>query len=400
MFGSIFHRSVLGAVALSNCRNLKWLSVASNELRSLNGIKALFNLQVLNCSCNKLASIREVEGLFGLKALIVNDNEISTLCNLQNLTALSTLVLSKNPISSFGAALEGVPSLSKLSLSQCKLQELGSIKNLVALKELRLAHNNLKYLSKDLAKNSRLQIIDVGSNCLKNISDVEVLSALPYLRNLNVRENPFCIQADYEEKLKALLPALRVLDGHPLREASKQRIKKLPNSEKAAKKKSVKADGVQEGHTSEDISHIIEKHQKKASKGNLVEVVGVQEGQTSEEEQEKLKKPKKRRKFDASIDEGISMREKEKASHSSASDKNDSEPFIELIGKPKPDTQRSKDRSHHGWKKEDSGLVSVMDNQSKVAKKRENKHIAKKSSAFSIYMGEAEVGGGGQSSWN
>lgn len=409
------HNCLRSIKALSNCRSLKWLSVASNDLQSLDGIEILTNLVVLNCSCNKLTGIREVENLFGLRALIANDNELNTISKLQNLTALNTLVLSKNPISSFGAALECVPSLNKLSLSNCELQELGSIKRLVGLKELRLAHNNLKYLSKELAKNVKLQIIDLGSNSFERLSDIEVLSSLPYLKNLNVRGNPFCLHAGYEEKLKTLLPALRVLDGHSLRETSKHKpssnqsflpsatTKQLKAGEmegvatlKEVNKvdKVVKATRDRKGATSEDGSHIPEKKCRKVEKaemGKTVKAVGVQEGQTSEGRPERSKRPKKHQKLEDS-----SMPELKKDSH----DDNDDEPFIELIGQKEPG-KAFKEHPSRGRKKEESGLVSIIQNQSKGAKQKKSAHTVKTSSEFSISIGGGGgVGDGGPSSWN
>eukprot|EP00250_Pteridium_aquilinum_P006746 c16598_g1_i1 orf=627-1964(-) len=397
------HNRLQSIEALSNCKNLKWLSIASNELRSLSGVELLSSLVVLNCSSNRITSMKEVEGLVELRALIVNDNKIKSICKLHKLTALNTLVLSKNPISSIGTSLENIPSLSKLSLSNCELQDVGSLKHLVDLKELRLAHNKIKHLSKDLSKNSQLRIIDLGSNSLKKISDMEVLSMLPYLKNLNVRGNPFCLQDNYEDKVKTLLPNLQVLDGHPLKSSGKKR----PNNDQSVLPSSTKLNKVGE------LEGL--KTSKKPKQGERVDkaVTALEDDgdqQISKDGLHTSKKPKKQRKAEKAVkDEEGSMlddtldetdRKDSWGVVSGHDDNDDDKPFINFIGQKEPARQVPTMVSRHGSKKDNSGLVSIVHNQSKVSKQKKSKHNAKTGPMFCVSMTEVEVGAGGFSSWD
>ncbi|CAM6122081.1 unnamed protein product [Calypogeia fissa] len=233
------------------CTNLQWLSVSGNQLKSLKGVENLTKLTVLNASRNQLTSFNEVAVLTELRAVILNDNEISTVCRLDRLVNLNTIVLSRNPIRNLGNFASKLLSLKKLSLSHCQVQVLGtSLKRCVALEELRLAHNQLSSLPLELERNGRLSILDVGTNHLRNWSDIQVLGSLHTLVNLNLRGNPLCTDDDYEEEVIKRLPQLQILDGHPLQDLHKSKGKKSKRKDMSSThhKKSGPDSGNSEGH--------------------------------------------------------------------------------------------------------------------------------------------------------
>lgn len=202
---------------LSSCVNLKWLSVVENKLVSLKGIEKLSNLTVFNAGKNKLQKFDEVSSITSLRALILNDNNISSICKLDQLQHLNTLVLSRNPIFDISKSLKNAKSLTKLSLSQCHLEDIGaSLSSCVELKELRLAHNKIVTLSAELAKNGKLLNLDLGNNLIENISELKVLSSFPHLRNLNLQGNPIMEKSKLENKVKQLVPNLRVFNSKPM----------------------------------------------------------------------------------------------------------------------------------------------------------------------------------------
>ncbi|RCV29204.1 hypothetical protein SEVIR_5G471600v4 [Setaria viridis] len=207
---------------LSSCANLKWLSVIENKLVSLKGVEGLSKLQVLNAGKNKLTKMDEVASLTSLGALILNDNNISSICKLDRLQQLNTLVLSKNPIFAIGNALAKAKSMKKLSLSHCQIENIGSsLAACVELKELRLSHNKITTIPSDLAKNVKMLNLDLGNNLIERSSDLEVLSELRYLRNLNLQGNPISEKDSHVKKVKKLVPTLRILNAKPLEASSK-----------------------------------------------------------------------------------------------------------------------------------------------------------------------------------
>uniref|UniRef100_A0A0E0JU28 Protein phosphatase 1 regulatory subunit 7 n=1 Tax=Oryza punctata TaxID=4537 RepID=A0A0E0JU28_ORYPU len=215
---------------LSNCANLKWLSVIENKLVSLKGVEGLSKLQVLNAGKNKLRTMDEVKSLTSLGALILNDNNISSICKLDQLHQLNTLVLSKNPIFTIGDALMKAKAMKKLSLSHCQIEKIGSsLTACVELKELRLAHNKITTIPSDLAKNVKILNLDLGNNLIERRSDLEVLSELHYLRNLNLQGNPIAEKDGLAKKVKKLVPNLRIFNSKPMEASSKSKNSREEN---------------------------------------------------------------------------------------------------------------------------------------------------------------------------
>jgi hypothetical protein len=60
------------------------------------------------------------------------------------------------------------------------------------------------------------QILDLGHNYLRQWSDIQVLSSLHELGNLNLHRNPICEEKQYQEKVQELLPKMQILDAHPI----------------------------------------------------------------------------------------------------------------------------------------------------------------------------------------
>ncbi|XP_006646726.1 protein phosphatase 1 regulatory subunit SDS22 [Oryza brachyantha] len=223
---------------LSTCANLKWLSVIENKLVNLKGVEGLSKLQVLNAGKNKLKTMDEVKYLSSLGALILNDNNISSICKLDQLHQLNTLVLSKNPIFTIGDALMKAKAMKKLSLSHCQIENIGSsLTACVELKELRLAHNKITTIPSNLAKNVKILNLDLGNNLIGRRSDLEVLSELHYLRNLNLQGNPIAEKDGLAKKVMKLAPNLRIFNSKPMEASSKStknsREENLPTKDAA-----------------------------------------------------------------------------------------------------------------------------------------------------------------------
>ncbi|KAL5227902.1 hypothetical protein ABZP36_016167 [Zizania latifolia] len=216
--------------SLSSCTNLKWLSVIENKLVNLKGVEGLSKMQVLNAGKNKLTTMDEVKSLTSLGALILNDNNISSICKLDQLHQLNTLVLSKNPIFTIGDALVKAKAMKKLSLSHCQIEKIGSsLAACVELKELRLAHNKITTIPLDLVKNVKILNLDLGNNLIERESDLEVLSKLCYLRNLNLLGNPIAEKNSLVKKVKKLVSNLRIFNTKPMEASSNSKNSREEN---------------------------------------------------------------------------------------------------------------------------------------------------------------------------
>ncbi|KAL5220727.1 hypothetical protein ABZP36_025440 [Zizania latifolia] len=248
---------------LSTCANLKWLSVIENKLVNLKGVEGLSNLQVLNAGKNKLTTMDEVKSLTSLGALILNDNNISSICKLDQLHQLNTLVLSKNPIFSLGDALVKAKAMKKLSLSHCQIEKIGSsLTACVELKELRLAHNKISIIPLDLAKNVKILNLDLGNNLIERGSDLEVLSKLHYLRNLNLLGNPIAEKNSVIKKVKKLVPNLRIFNTKPMEASSNSKNSREENL--PSKDADMPDDGITDIHTKKKVKGKHSKQQMKS----------------------------------------------------------------------------------------------------------------------------------------
>ncbi|KAL9228601.1 hypothetical protein vseg_004160 [Gypsophila vaccaria] len=227
---------------LESCVNLKWLCVQQNKLHTLTGIEFLPNLTVFNAGKNKLRSMDEVKHLLKLRALILNDNEIASISGLDQLTELNTLVLSRNPITKIGTSLSKLKSIAKISLSSCQLEAIdSSIKGCTELEQLRLSHNEIQTLPAELSYNKKLQILDVGNNMISRWSDLEALSSLRHLKNLNLLGNPIAEKAKLLKKINKLAPSLQIFNSKRMDQLNHEKNRKVErdagNADEPFKKK-------------------------------------------------------------------------------------------------------------------------------------------------------------------
>lgn len=370
--------------ALGSCISLKWLSVVQNKLQSLKGIEGLSNLTVLNAGKNKLRSMDEVRCLISLRALILNDNEIASICRLDQLSYLNTLVLSRNPIHDIGDSLVKVKSITKLSLSNCRVQTIGSsLKYCVDLKEVRLAHNEITMLPAELAQNVKIQILDLGDNLIRNWSDLQVLSSLQQLKNLNLQGNPIAEKAKLPIKVKKLLPNLQIFNAKPIerdniRENSKKKnpshSKEDPHLDGAADHEAVR----EVKRKKPDPSLVSKKNITSQSEEDNSHIA-------SDLEAGKKVKRKKPKILDEGKPEGID---------------DGGAPFMELVlsastGDPTDGSGKKRDVDAIQDVKSLSGVVSVSSNKKKTKSEKGMGHRA-----LDFLLPPAEIGMGGPSTWN
>ncbi|MCO5586866.1 hypothetical protein L7F22_040811 [Adiantum nelumboides] len=165
-------------LGLSNCTNLRAISLSNNMLR---GEIPISIIQGLAKSCNSFELAHN-----NLTGLIPNTE-------FQHMTFLQTLDLSYNQLSGpVPSGLAGCLSLQSLNLSQNKLvgpipSELGGA--LLSLIDLDLSHNYINgSIPEELGRLQSLQELDLSSNALSGTIPLE-LANLKGLRYLNLSYN-------------------------------------------------------------------------------------------------------------------------------------------------------------------------------------------------------------------
>jgi hypothetical protein len=178
------------------------------------GLERLNKLQVLNLSYNDIALIDGLSAMVQLKALVLSNNKIAVIENVGKLVNLNSLILSHNMIEEI-AGLDKLTNLAKLALAHNRIKVIPSLQNQYLLKELRLNDNKIFKLPPSLSINVRLEVLDLGSNRLSKLEDVEPLRELKALKDLVLLGNPICKIDSYRAKIEQLIPSLFMLDRVP-----------------------------------------------------------------------------------------------------------------------------------------------------------------------------------------
>ncbi|KAI9146082.1 hypothetical protein BKA69DRAFT_1163336 [Paraphysoderma sedebokerense] len=202
-----------GLEELKYCKLLSVLNISGNQFMSLQGVENLTRLQVLNVGRNKVQRIsHHFLSLRNLKALILNDNQIKRIENLGQCLELNTLVLSHNRLTEI-SNLSKCAKLTKLSITHNLINAIPAFLDNPCLKELRLNDNKISNVLEHIQTSKGLEILDLGNNAITSLSDVQNLSLLPKLHNLNLKGNLICNIDDYKQLILKLIPTLRVLDN-------------------------------------------------------------------------------------------------------------------------------------------------------------------------------------------
>ena len=178
-------------------------------------------LEVLNVSQNKLSGKVGVGRLRKLKALVLNGNEVVSVGGLEKTTQLETIIISNNNVQSLGGWISQAKSVQKLSASNNPMSwgdgEVSGLSQLVNMKELRLNHTGMVRVPEYLTSMKRLRILELGSNSIDSFDDMEVLSSLRSVWQLNLKGNPVAGKPGYQERIQSMMPQVDVLDTKRLR---------------------------------------------------------------------------------------------------------------------------------------------------------------------------------------
>ena len=153
--------------------DIKYLYLAGNQLKTLEGIENLKNLNLIELGESHYGTGRNIEKIQGLESLVnleelnLSFNKIQVIEGLKNLTNLKTLSLEHNKITNI-QNLERLTNLQDLYLSHNNLQERQKLGGLKSLESLFLVFNQITelYLSEDLEK---LEWLSLDGNPIRKL---------------------------------------------------------------------------------------------------------------------------------------------------------------------------------------------------------------------------------------
>ncbi len=166
---------------INNLRQLKILSLYSNQIKKIMGLEKLTRLENLYLGNNQISEIEGVNNLKNLKILDLKYNKIEKIKGIGNLIYLKELELEKNQIEKI-TGLENNIRLAVLELDNNQIKEIEGIDKLTQLTRLDLDHNQIQEI-KGLDKQIQLRILDLQKNPLSEYSRKTII---PQLQNKGV----------------------------------------------------------------------------------------------------------------------------------------------------------------------------------------------------------------------
>jgi Leucine-rich repeat (LRR) protein len=137
---------------------------------------------------------------------------------LKNCKSIVELDLCANPISNF-AGLKSLQQLDYLNISQNKnVRNLKLIPFLPSLSKLTAEHCALENLKTVTSKFPDLNIGNFKHNVLREFQDIEEITKIDYLAELDIRENPLSQVPAIKETILAEIPDLEVFNEEELLE--------------------------------------------------------------------------------------------------------------------------------------------------------------------------------------
>jgi Leucine-rich repeat (LRR) protein len=213
---------------LKDNTDITYINMSYNLIRDIQPIKDLKQLQVLNLSHNQIESVASEPFTYNcstLKALILNNNRIKSLPNIK-FTELNTLVVSHNELTNIDMIAK-CENLRKISAANNQIRQLpDGIKFCLSLEELRLGHNKLTSLPNSISFNVNLKILNLSHNLISSFDEIKKLSMCKKMKDLALNDNPISKNENYREHILQILPQLEVLDGEPIKEKQKKKVKR------------------------------------------------------------------------------------------------------------------------------------------------------------------------------
>merc|ERR1712173_366779 len=145
-------------------------------------------------------------------SLVDLNTEETSLHNLsKNVTQIKILTINDSYVPSLRALSSNLKSLQVLKIPNCGISDIDGLAICKQLKELYLPFNEITTMA-SLMFLTNLETIDLESNFIDGISELDYLSILSKVKLLNLANNPVCSLGGYEEKIYGHLENLQMLD--------------------------------------------------------------------------------------------------------------------------------------------------------------------------------------------
>lgn len=199
---------------LKHLKNLYWVDLSFNSIRSIDSHCLNISVVVLNLSANHLSCFPDLSLFRHLRELDVSSNSLEKIVSTSVNMNLKVLKIQKNLISNFDECKE-FSHLTSLDISFSNFNVFNESQKFPRLEQLIASSNNISDLS-PIQNLLELTVLDLASNRIDDLGEVRNLQKLKYLRSLNLTDN-VCLSLNFYLYLMIhTLPQLLILDGHEI----------------------------------------------------------------------------------------------------------------------------------------------------------------------------------------
>ncbi|KAG9400338.1 hypothetical protein AC1031_010553 [Aphanomyces cochlioides] len=178
-------------------------------------------VHIVNLSRNKISTMRDLTTHQYIQELVLDHNQITHISGISQLVFLKYLSLAHNKLTTTDGLTKKLP-IEILNLSHNEIADTAELSSLPRLLTVNLAHNKLRSLA-DLGKCRMLQLLDVSHNRIKDLREIDALTPLRDLSDLNLSNCPITRISFYRYRVLVRTQQLVKLDHLPA--SVKERIK-------------------------------------------------------------------------------------------------------------------------------------------------------------------------------
>ncbi|KFQ22874.1 Leucine-rich repeat and guanylate kinase domain-containing protein, partial [Mesitornis unicolor] len=188
---------------------LRELNASNNDLTAYFAFKPPKSLREVDFSYNQIPKMQDLSAYQSLTKLLLDFNNIEEIRGLEKCHSLTHLSLSHNRLIAI-SGLENLP-IRILNLSSNLIEKTTGLESLKRLQKLDLSSNKITHLE-GLKEHDLLETINLETNQIAELRELERIADLPLLRVLNLLKNPVQEQADYWLLVIFMLLQLTELD--------------------------------------------------------------------------------------------------------------------------------------------------------------------------------------------
>ena len=213
---SLAYNQIDSVEHLTGLKHLTELRLHNNLLTDVRALRTLVNLEILYLGHNRILDVGFLNTLTALEVLYVNDNAISDVSALTNLSKLEIFNVSNNSVASLSVLRNYKDTLTELYAENNRLTDFSFINGATNLHILMLAGNHSEIaqtnMSSWLAKLSRLEVLTLSDVALTDLAFLSAMNDLARLDVANCGLDAFSGDVSNIEMIADRYATLRVLN--------------------------------------------------------------------------------------------------------------------------------------------------------------------------------------------